>query len=67
MTPDEFRKKYKSCYTCKYYSRNIVFEKFSKCEVRNVEVNSSTARKCECYTPIPFYEKQESETGIGLE
>lgn len=61
MTPDEYRKKHKSCYTCKYYNRNIVFKNFSKCEVRNADVFSVEAKKCECYTPIPFKENTKKE------
>ena len=71
MTPDEYRKKYKSCYTCKYYGYSEEFEifDFAKrksykqeiCKVRNCEINPRYAKKCECYNPTPFKERETNE------
>lgn len=59
MTPDEYRKKHKSCYTCKYYRKNILIDKMSKCIVKNCDVYQSEAESCECYNPIPFKEQEK--------
>jgi Zn finger protein HypA/HybF involved in hydrogenase expression len=46
MTPDEYRKKHKSCYTCEYYEKDNPFElKCERCKVKNREIKDDD-KKC---------------------
>ena len=62
MTPDEYRRKYKSWDTCEYNEIRIVIgDLHTRCLVKNRDIAVKECKRCKCYKPIPFHEKQESE------
>lgn len=59
MTPDEFRKKDKSCFYCKYYYKNTIVNSWPKCRIRFCDVLPLLAETCVMYEPIPFEEEEK--------
>lgn len=69
MTPDEYRRKYKSCYTCEYFEKANPFTcKEKSCIVKNRELKGDEGKKCKAYSYVPLFLeqirqfKQERET-----
>lgn len=63
MTPDEYRKKYKSCLTCEYYQKHKVLTTIlEKCLVKNRKPIAGEAKKCKVYKPILFKESETNES-----
>lgn len=58
MTPDKYRQKYKSCYTCEYYQKADLFKlKHENCKIKNRELKGDGGKKCKAYKPLPFEEE----------
>ena len=55
MTPDKYRQKYKSCYTCEYFQKvNPIELKRESCKIKNRELKGDEGKKCKVYKPLPF-------------
>jgi hypothetical protein len=55
MTVEEYRKKYKSCYHCKYYEF-LYKERGFVCRVRNKKLLIDRAKRCRVFSPKEWKE-----------
>lgn len=55
MTPNEYRKKYKRCRTCKYWKWNSWFL-FGSCKVKRTIKTDAQGRFCRVYKAREFKE-----------